>query len=52
VSFACWWSHRRVWVTLVPGILPWKLDGDYFCPLCDKGGTRARVAYVNNPLPA
>jgi hypothetical protein len=33
----CWWLHRRRWTIVNPGILPFGLDADCFCPVCHRG---------------
>jgi hypothetical protein len=32
----CWWLHRRMWTIVNPGILPFGLDSERFCPVCNK----------------
>jgi hypothetical protein len=32
----CWWLHRRLWTIVTPGVLPFHLDSERFCPVCNK----------------
>ena len=32
----CWWLHRRMWTIVTPGVLPFGLDSERFCPVCNK----------------
>jgi hypothetical protein len=32
----CWWLHRRLWTIVTPGVLPFALDSERFCPVCNK----------------
>ena len=32
----CWWLHRRLWTIVNPGLLPFALDAERFCPVCNK----------------
>lgn len=45
-GFLCWLQHRDIWVTIIPGLLPAKIDGIHFCPLCRSGGEVARHRQV------
>ncbi len=47
----CWWMHRRQWTIVTPGVLPFGLDSERFCPVCNKmrghpARTRASLAPV------
>ena len=49
----CWWLHRRFWTIVTPGVLPFDLDSERFCPVCNKmRGHPARVRPKLAPVPA
>jgi hypothetical protein len=56
LSFAklrCWWLHRRLWTIVTPGVLPFHLDSERFCPVCNKmRGHPARLKPRLAPVPA
>jgi hypothetical protein len=40
----CWWLHRRQWTIVSQGILPFGLDTERFCPICNRmRGHHARI---------
>jgi hypothetical protein len=42
----CWWLHRRHWTIVNRGILPFALDADCFCPICDRGRGHPAKPYL------
>jgi hypothetical protein len=52
----CWWLHRRLWTIVTPGILPFHLDSERFCPVCNKmrghPALRGQLLPVLVPVPS